>query len=251
MQRFKGKFALVTGGTSGMGLATARQFITEGGKVVITGRSTESVTEAARELGPNAFAVVSDAGSMEDILALREQVRQFTGRLDLLYVNAGFARFSPLASAGESHFDELFDTLVKGSFFTVQQMLPLMGPGSAVVFNTSVVTEMGIENLSVYSAAKAAVQSLVKTFAAELTEKGIRVNAVSPGYIHTNAFRNAGLSPEEIEGTIRHIAPAIPVKRFGNAGEIAAAVLFLASPEASYVHGTELKVDAGYSIIRS
>jgi NAD(P)-dependent dehydrogenase (short-subunit alcohol dehydrogenase family) len=251
MQRFKGKFALVTGGTSGMGLATARQFITEGGKVVITGRSTESVTEAARELGPNAFPVVSDAGSMADLLGLRSRVAEFTGHLDLVYVNAGFARFSPLASAGEDHFDELFDTLVKGSFFTVQQMLPLMEAGSAVVFNTSVVTEMGIENLSVYSAAKAAVQSLVRTFAAELTAKGIRVNAVSPGYIRTHAFRNAGLSPEEIKGAVEHITPAIPVKRFGDAEEIAAAVLFLASPEASYVHGTELKVDAGYSIIRS
>jgi NAD(P)-dependent dehydrogenase (short-subunit alcohol dehydrogenase family) len=251
MQRFKGKFALVTGGTSGMGLATARQFITEGGKAIVTGRSTESVTEAARELGPEASAVVSDAGSMRDLLALRNRVEAFTGRLDLVFVNAGFARFSPLATAGEEHFDELFDTLVKGSFFTVQQVLPLMGAGSAVVFNTSVVTEMGIENLSVYSAAKAAVQSLVKTFAAELTAKGIRVNAVSPGYIRTNAFRNAGLSPDEIEGTVEHITPAIPVKRFGDAEEIAQAVLFLASPEASYVHGAELKVDAGYSIIRS
>jgi NAD(P)-dependent dehydrogenase (short-subunit alcohol dehydrogenase family) len=250
MQRFKDKSALITGGTNGMGLATARQFISEGGNVIITGRSAETVNKALAQLGTNTFGIVSNAGSMKDVMLLREQVKQHTDSIDLLFVNAGYGKFAPVAMADETHFDELFNMLVKGAFFTVQQMLPLMNSGSAVVFNTSVVTEMGTPNFSVYSAAKAAVQSLIKTFAAELTEKGIRVNGISPGYIKTNGFNNTGLSPEQIEGAIQSIIPTIPFKRFGDPSEIANAVLFLASKEASYIHGTELTVDAGISIIR-
>lgn len=250
MQRFKDKFALITGGTNGMGFDTARQFINEGGKVIITGRSAETVEKAVKKLGTNAFGIVSNAGSMTDILLLKEQVRQYTDNIDLLFANAGYGKFAPVEFADEAHFDELFNVLVKGVFFTVKQILPLMKNGSAVVFNSSIVTEVGTPNFSVYSAAKSAVQSFIKTFAAEFTEKGIRVNGISPGYIKTNGFNNTGLSPEQIAAAVQGIIPTIPFKRFGEPAEIANAVLFLASQEASYIHGTELKVDAGISVIR-
>jgi len=250
MQRFKDKFTLITGGTNGMGFDTARQFINEGGKVIITGRSAETVDKAVKKLGTNAFGIVSNAGSMTDILLLKEQVRQYTDNIDLLFANAGYGKFAPVEFADEAHFDELFNMLVKGVFFTVKQILPLMKNGSAVVFNSSIVTEVGTPNFSVYSAAKSAVQSFIKTFAAEFAEKGIRVNGISPGYIKTNGFNNTGLSPEQIAAAVQGIIPTIPFKRFGEPAEIANAVLFLASQEASYIHGIELKVDAGISVIR-
>lgn len=250
MQRFKDKFAFITGGTNGMGFVTAQQFISEGGKVIITGRSAETVNKAIEKLGENAFGIVSNAGNMKDIFLLQEQVRQYTDNIDLLFVNAGYGKFAPVEFADETHFDELFDMLVKGTFFTVQQILPLMKNGSAIILNTSFVTEIGTANFSVYSAAKSAVQSFIKTFASELSEKGVRVNGISPGHIKTNIFNNTGLNAEQIEGAIQGIIPTIPFKRLGEPTEIANAVLFLASQEASYIHGTELTVDAGISVIR-
>jgi NAD(P)-dependent dehydrogenase (short-subunit alcohol dehydrogenase family) len=250
MQRFKDKFALITGGTNGMGFATAQQFINENGKVIITGRSGETVNKAVEKLGQNAFGVVSNAGSMKDIFRLQEQVKQYTENIDVLFVNAGYGKFASVENADEVHFDELFNMLVKGTFFTVQQLLPLMTNGSTIILNTSFVTEVGTANFSVYSAAKSAVQSFIKTFAADLTEKGIRVNGISPGHIKTNIFNNTGLNAEQIDGAIQNIIPAIPFKRLGEPSEIAHAVLFLASKEASYIHGTELTVDAGISVIK-
>ncbi|WP_257670934.1 SDR family oxidoreductase [Parapedobacter tibetensis] len=250
MQRFKNKFALITGGTNGMGFATAQQFINDGGKVIITGRSAETVNKAVEQLGTSAFGIASNAGNMDDIFRLQEQVKMHTDRIDLLFANAGYGKFAPIEYADETHFDELFNLLVKGTFFTVQQISPLMKSGSAVVLNTSIVTEIGMVNFSVYSAAKSAVQSFIKTFAAEFTEKGIRVNGISPGHIKTNIFNNTGLDAEQIEGAIQRIIPTIPFNRLGEPAEIAHAVLFLASQEASYIHGTELTVDAGLSVIR-
>ncbi|MCE7054142.1 SDR family oxidoreductase [Algoriphagus sp. AGSA1] len=249
MQRFKNKNALITGGTNGIGFATAQQFITEGGSTIITGRTEETVRIAVEKLGSNAKGIVSNAGKMEDVFALKELVKKQTPSIDLLFVNAGYGKFASLEDADEFHFDELFNMLVKGTFFTVQQALPLMRKGSAIVLNTSVVTEMPIASFSVYSAAKSAVRSFIKTFAAECTDKGIRVNGISPGYISTNGFNNTGLSQEQIDGTIQSIIPTIPFKRFGEPSEIANAVLFLASDEAAYIHATELKVDAGVSTI--
>lgn len=250
MQRFKDKFALITGGTNGMGFATAQNFIDEGGKAIITGRSNETVSKAVEKLGENSHGIVSNAGNMNDIFNLQEQVKQYTDTIDFLFVNAGYGRFSSIEGADENHFDELFNLLVKGSFFTVQQILPLMKNGSSIVLNTSFVTEIGTSNFSVYSAAKSAVKSFIKTFAAELTEKGIRVNGISSGHIKTNIFNNTGLNTEQIEGAIESIIPTIPFKRLGEPTEIANAVLFLASDDASYIHGTELTVDAGISVIR-
>ncbi|MDR7131756.1 NAD(P)-dependent dehydrogenase (short-subunit alcohol dehydrogenase family) [Algoriphagus sp. 4150] len=250
MQRFNDKFALITGGTNGMGYATARQFISEGGTAIITGRSEKTVNQALESLGDRALGIVSNAGNIQDIFLLQEQVKKYTANLDLLFVNAGYGKFASIKDVDEGHFDELFNLLVKGTFFTVQQILPLMREGSVLILNTSVVTEMAVENFSIYTAAKSAVQSFIKTFAAECSVKGIRVNGISPGYIKTNSFNNTGLSPDQIEGAIQSIIPTIPFKRFGEPAEIAHAVLFLASSEASYIHGTELTVDAGFSTTR-
>lgn len=250
MQRFKDKFALITGGTNGIGFATAQQFIKENGKAIITGRNADTVNQAVERLGQNAFGIVSNAGNMTDVLTLRKQVKQYTENIDFLFINAGYGKFASVADADEAHFDELYNMLVKGTFFTVQQILPLMKTGSAIILNTSFVTEVGIANFSVYSSAKSAVQSFIKTFAAELTEKGIRVNGISPGHIKTNIYNNTGLNTDQINGAIQSILPAIPFKRLGEPAEIANAVLFLASQEASYIHGTELTVDAGISVIR-
>lgn len=249
MQRFKNRFALITGGTSGMGFATAEQFISEGGSAIITGRSERTVNEAMKNLGNRAFGIVSDAGSYQDLMKLQQEVRKYTETVDVVFANAGYGKFAPIESVDEALFDELFNMLVKGSFFTVQQVLPLMKSGGSVIFNTSIATEMSMPDFSVYSAAKSAVQSFIKSFAAELSARGIRVNGVSPGHIKTNIFNNTGLNPEQINEAVDHIIPAIPFKRLGDPSEIASAVLFLASGEASYIHGAELRVDAGISVV--
>src|SRR5690606_9148950 len=206
--------------------------------------------KAVEQLGKNVFGIVSNAGNMKDILLLQEQVKQYTENIDLLFVNAGYGTFAPIEYADETHFDELFDLLVKGTFFTVQQIASLMKKNSAIILNTSVVTGMGMQNFSVYSAAKSAVQSFIKTFASEFTEKGIRVNGISPGYIKTNGFNNTGLSPEQIEGVDQSIIPTIPFSIIGEPSEIASAVLILASQKAYYIHGKEFTVDAGISVIK-
>lgn len=245
MQKLKNKVALITGGTNGMGFATAQEFINEGARVIITGRSQESVDKAVTSLGANAIGIVSNAGKLSDVLNLQKQVKLRTNILDVLFVNAGYGKFAPIEMVDEAHFDELFNMFVKGTFFTVQQMLPIMKEGGSIILNTSVVTEYGMENFSIYSAAKSAVKSFIKTFSAECTAKKIRVNGISPGYIKTNIFNNTGLTPDQIEGAVQGIIPTIPFKRFGEPSEIAKTALFLASDDASYIHGTEILVDGG------
>lgn len=230
-----------------MGFATAQEFIGAGARVIITGRSQERVDKAVSALGPAAAGIVSDAGKMTDILALPAQVQQYADTIDVLFVNAGYGKFAPIEQVDEAHFDELFGILVKGTFFTVQQLLQLMKSGGSIILNTSFVTAFGMQHFSVYTAAKAAVQSFIKTFSMECTAKGIRVNGVSPGHIRTNIFNNTGLSSEQIEGAIDSILPTLPYKRFGEPWEIAKTVLFLASPDAGYIHGAEILVDGGLS----
>jgi NAD(P)-dependent dehydrogenase (short-subunit alcohol dehydrogenase family) len=250
MQKFKGKVALITGGTNGMGFATAQEFIRKGARIIITGRSRERVDKAVNILGPNAIGVVSNAGNLSDILDLQKQVKLHTNTIDILFVNAGYGKFAPIEMVDETHFDELFNMLVKGTFFTVQQLLPIIEEGGSIILNTSFVTAFGIENFSIYSAAKSAVQSFIKTFSAECTAKKIRVNGISPGYIKTNIFNNTGLSPDQIEGAVQGIIPTLPFKRFGEPSEIAKTVLFLASEDASYIHGAEIVVDGGLSNVK-
>ena len=233
-----------------MGFATAQQFINEGGTAIITGRSEETVNNALEKLGEKAVGIVSNAGNFNDLMNLQNEVRKHTQTIDMVFANAGYGKFAPIEYVDENQFDELFKILVKGPFFTVQQMLPLMKEGSSVIFNTSVATEVAMPNFSIYSAAKSAVQSFIKTFATELTERRIRVNGISPGHIKTNIFNNTGLNSEQIDDAVKNIIPTIPFKRLGEPSEIANAVLFLASEEASYIHGAEIKVDAGISVVR-
>ncbi|GAB3223270.1 SDR family oxidoreductase [Spirosoma arcticum] len=250
MERLQNKVAVITGGTSGIGLAAAEEFIRQEATVIITGRFNESIDETVQHLGPNASGFVSDAGKIADVLQLQEQIKRVVPKIDILFVNAGYGKFAPIEAVTEMQFDELFNVLVKGTFFTVQQLLPLINEGGTVILNTSVVTEYGSVNASVYSSAKAAVQSFVKTFAAELTAKKIRVNAISPGYTMTNGFSKTGLSPEQIDAVIGSIEPMLPLKRFGQPSEMAKVVSFLASDDASYVHASEITVDGGYVHIR-
>jgi NAD(P)-dependent dehydrogenase (short-subunit alcohol dehydrogenase family) len=187
---------------------------------------------------------------MSDILKLKEQVLRFKPGIDILFGNAGYGKFAAVEAVTEELFDELFNVLVKGTFFTVQQLLPIINRGGSVILNTSVVTEYGSQNASIYSAAKASVQSLVKTLAAEVTSKMIRVNAVSPGYTETDGFNKTGLTPEQIINTKQYVIPTLPLKRFADPSEIAKAVTFLASNDASYIHATEIIVDGGYTAIK-
>lgn len=250
MQKFKNKVALITGGTSGMGFATAQEFINEGANVIITGRSPEKVDKAVNNLGANAIGFVSNAGKMSDVFELQKKMKLYTDKLDVLFVNAGYGKFAPIEAVDENHYDELFNMLVKGTFFTVQQMLPVMNEGGSIILNTSFVTGFGIENFSVYSAAKSAVQSFVKTFSSECTTRKIRVNGISPGHIKTNIFNNTGLTADQIEEAVQSIIPTLPLQRFGEPSEIAKTVIFLASGDASYIQGVEILVDGGLSNVK-
>ncbi|MDF2381239.1 SDR family oxidoreductase [Nostoc ellipsosporum NOK] len=250
MRKLENKTALVTGGTSGIGKAAAADFIANGAKVIITGRYRETVDQTVAALGEKSHGIVSDAGKKNDLFQLREQVKAIHPTLDILYVNAGIGKYAPIEMIDEEHFDELFNIIVKGTLFTVQQLLPLMKRGSVIILNTSIVTEIGMPNSAIYSAAKAAVQSFLKTFAAELAPKGIRINAVSPGPISTNYFQRSNLTAEQYEQFTRSFAPQVPLARFGQPEEVAKVISFLASDDSSFMHGSEVFVDGGFPKIR-
>ena len=245
--RFEGKVALVTGGNSGMGLAVARRLVEEGAKVVISGRDPASLAAAAGELGAAALGVRADVARLADIDRLIEATRGFGGGcLDVLFPNAGSALFRPLAETTEAQWDALMSVNLKGVYFTVQKALPLLQAGSAIVLNASVAAAKGNPVGSLYGASKAGVRSLGRTLAAELVPRGIRVNVVSPGPIETPLFARDGLlATSGVPALKSQWADRNPMKRFGTAEEVAAAVLFLASDEASYITGVELLVDGG------
>ena len=247
MGRLKGKVAVVTGGNSGIGLATAKEFAREGARVVITGRDTRTLAEAAREIGGDVLALRSDSSSLADIDELFAAVKERHGRVDVLFVNAGVAQFAPLEGTTEELFDRVMDINFKGAYFTVKKALPLLGEGASVILNTSVVAHVGFPNASVYSASKAALLSLVRTLSADLVGRGIRVNAVSPGPVETPIFGKMGLPAEAVEETKRGFSGQVPLKRFGRPEEIAKAVLFLASSDSSFLVGTEIVADGGVS----
>ncbi|WP_245950782.1 SDR family oxidoreductase [Chitinophaga dinghuensis] len=244
------KTALITGGTSGIGKATAIDFIENGASVIITGRFQNTVDSTVSELGAKAQGIVSDAGKMQDILSLAEKVKLISPQIDILYINAGFGKYAPIELIDENHFNEQFDVIVKGTLFTVQQMIPLMKEGGSIILNTSIVTEVGMPNSAVYSAAKAAVQSFTKTFASELAPKKISVNAVSPGPIKTNYFDRSNLSADQVHAMTDAVMQQVPLARFGEAREVAKVITFLASGDASFMHGTELFVDGGFPRIK-
>lgn len=244
-KRFENKVAVVTGGNSGIGLATARAFAKEGARVAITGRNEAGLEAARKELGPEALAIRADAARLSDIAAAMEQIKKKFGRIDVLFANAGIAKFVPLEEVTEAYFDEVFDTNVKGLFFTIQKAVPLFSKGAAVVLNASINAHMGFPNSSVYGASKAAVVNLAQTLSADLLSRGVRVNVISPGPVATPIFDRMGLPEEEARQTKEWITGQVPLKRFGRPEEIAAAVLFLSSDESRFVVGTELVVDGG------
>jgi NAD(P)-dependent dehydrogenase (short-subunit alcohol dehydrogenase family) len=245
MSRLEGKVAVVTGGNSGIGLATAKRLQEEGAKVVISGRSKKTLDEAVKTIGNGVLAIQADVSHLDDLDKLYGEVSKKLGKIDVLFVNAGVAKFAPLADTSEGTYDEQFGTNVKGAYFTVQKALPLLNDGASIILNTSVVGSKGNIGTSAYSATKAALRSLARTAAAELVGRGIRVNAVAPGPIVTPIFEKTGLPKEAIDEWSKEILERVPMKRFGQPEEVAATVAFLASEDASYITGVEINVDGG------
>jgi len=244
-KRFLGKTIVITGGNSGIGLATAKLFHDEGAKVAISGRDQKTLDESVRVIGGDALAVKADVSKLADIDRLYSQVTAKFGKIDGLFANAGIAKFAPASESTEQLFDETFDINVKGLYFTLQKALPHLNNNAGIVLNSSVVNAKGSPTTTIYSASKAAVRSLARTFAAELVDRGIRVNVVSPGPIETPIFGRTGLPQAAIDEFANYIKTSNPMKRFGTPEEVAHAVLFLTSSEASYITGVDLKVDGG------
>lgn len=249
MQKLAGKTALITGGNSGIGLATARLFRAEGAQLAISGRDPATLEQARSVLGDETLVLSSDAGRLADIASMMDKVGTRFGKLDVLFVNAGNSRPAPFAEVTEEQFDEMNSVLFKGVFFTVQKALPLLQPGASVIVTTSISNAKGAPNFSVYAACKAALRSVVQTLGVELIPRGIRVNAISPGPISTPGFGRRWNAPQEVVQAAREaFVQKAPIKRFGDPDEVARAVLFLASDDSSYVVGTELIVDGGVSL---
>lgn len=244
-QRFTDKIAVVTGGNSGIGLAAAQGFAKEGARVAVLGRDATTLAQAKASLGRGAIAVQGDVSRLADIDALVAQVSKEAGRIDVLFVNAGIANFAPIEQGDEAFFDRQFDTNVKGAYFTIQKALPLMKKGSSIVLNASAVIDVGMANSSVYAATKAALASLARSLSTELAARGIRLNVVNPGPIETPIYGRLGLPQDAVAGMAKGILSQVPLGRFGGPEEVANVVLFLASDEASFVHGTSIHVDGG------
>jgi NAD(P)-dependent dehydrogenase (short-subunit alcohol dehydrogenase family) len=241
--RLAGKVAVVTGGNSGIGLATAQRFAAEGAHVFVTGRRQQELDAAVRKIGHGAVGIQGDVSKLADLDRLFTAVGELRGRIDILFANAGAAEFVPLGSITEEHFDRMFHTNVKGLLFTVQKALPLMKAGGSIILNASVTASTGTPAFSVYSATKAAVRSFARCWTLDLKGTGIRVNAISPGPIDTPGL--GSLAPGEADRMRAELAATVPMGRMGEPAEIAAAAVFLASDDSSYVSGTELFVDGG------
>jgi NAD(P)-dependent dehydrogenase (short-subunit alcohol dehydrogenase family) len=250
MNKLQDKVVLITGGSSGIGLASAQLFQAHGAHVAITGRDPETLEQAGAVLGGKALLIRSHAGQLAAIDDVMAQVRARHGRLDVLFINAGVAMPAPIEHTSETAFDEQINVNLKGVFFTIQKALPLFGAGGgSIVVTTSITNQLGSPNFSVYGAAKAGLRSLVKSLALELVARGIRVNAISPGPIATPMFDRLGLPAELAAAKKQAIAEKSPSKRFGTAGEVAKAALFLACDDASYMVGEEIVVDGGMSLL--
>ncbi|MBA3928030.1 MAG: short-chain dehydrogenase [Xanthomonas sp.] len=247
MNRFTDKTILVTGGSSGIGLATAQAFAAEGARVVITGRDPATLEQARASLGADAIALVNDAGRLADARALAAALSDAGVRLDAVFLNAGTAKFAAFADVDEALWDQIFDTNIKGPYFQVQALLSLLNPGASIVINGSINARIGMPNSSVYAASKAALISLAKTLSAELLPRGVRVNVVSPGPVATPLYGKLGLDAAALDATAAQIQNQIPLGRFGTPEEIASTVLHLSAPESAFIVGTEIIADGGMS----
>jgi NAD(P)-dependent dehydrogenase (short-subunit alcohol dehydrogenase family) len=245
MRTLEGKIVVITGGNSGIGMATAKLFKQEGASVAISGRDQKTLDEAAKNIGGGTIAVKADITRLADLDRLFSTVREKLGKIDVLFANAGVAKFAPVADTSEAIYDEVFDINVKGAFFTVQKALPHLNDGASILLNTTFLTHTGVAGTSVYSASKAAVRSFIRTLATELVDRKIRVNAVSPGPIQTPIYGRLGLPGEVVQQMAQSILATVPMKRFGQPEEVAQAALFLGSSSASYITGVELNVDGG------
>ena len=245
MGKLSGKIALVTGGNSGIGLATAKRFVEEGAFVYITGRRQANLDEAVKEIGSNVTGIQGDVSNLGDLDRVFDGIKREKGRLDILFANAGSGSLASLGAYTEEHFDNTFDVNVKGLVFTVQKALPLLPDGAAVVLNASIVSQKGFAGTGVYNATKAAVRSFARTWTSELKERKIRVNVVSPGPIDTPGIANLAADPEMAKQFKAQMVAGVPLGRMGSPDEIAKAVVFLASEDSSFVAGIELFVDGG------
>ena len=249
MRKLTGKVAVITGGNSGIGLSTAKAFIDAGARVVIFGRDQATLNDAVETLGDNAVAVRGDVTQNADLDTLFTTAVKRFGKVDILFANAGVAAFQSLDEATDDHFDKVFEINVRGVFKTVQRAQPALNDNASIILTTSVSNSVGMSGLSAYAASKAAVRSFARTFSAELIGRGIRVNAIAPGPVATQIYARAGLSEDQQDSMAEDMAAQIPLKRFAEPREIADAVLFLASDASSYVVGTELVVDGGWTQI--
>ena len=245
MDKLEGKIALITGGNSGIGLATAKQFVNEGAYVFITGRRDPELVAAVKEIGRNVTGVQGDVSNLGDLDRLFAQIKQEKGRLDVVFANAGVAAYAPFGKITEEYYDSIFNVNVKGLLFTVQKALPLLPDGASIILNASIVGSKGFSANSVYSATKAAVRSFARTWTTDLKDRRIRVNAVSPGLTDTPGLRELLASAETGQQRLKMLSNSVPLGRVGTPDEIAKAVVFLASDDSSYITGTELFVDGG------
>ena len=247
--KLEGKIAVITGGNSGIGLATAKRFVSEGANVFIFGRRQNEIDAGVSEIGKNVIGIQGDVSNLADLDRLFNEVKVQKGHLDILFANAGIAQFVPLGEISEEHFDKIFRINVKGLLFTVRKALPILEDGGSIILNASIGSSKGVGGSSVYSATKAAVRSFARTWTVDLKERKIRVNAISPGPIDTPIFSSITQNEEQSELFKKNIVNAVPMKRMGSPDEVAKAVSFLASDESSYVTGIELFVDGGLAQI--
>ena len=247
MKKLESKVALITGGNSGIGLATAKLFAQEGANIVITGRREEALKEAVADIGHNASYILADAAQAGSAQKSVEETIARYGKIDILFLNAGVAYFSPIESIDEDHFDTQFSINVKNPFFTIKAAVPHLGEGSVIISNTSIVNQKGFDHSGVYSATKAALRSLTRVLASELKAKKIRTVSVAPGPVETPIYGKMGMDEATLQEMGAGFAQSVPLGRFGSSEELANAVLFLASDDASYINGVELEVDGGLS----
>ena len=248
-KKLEGKIAVITGGNSGIGLATAKRFVTEGAYVFITGRRQKQLDLAVSEIGKNVMGIQSDVSNLADIDKIYTTIKDQKNRIDIIFANAGIAQFAPLEKISEEHFDKIFRINVKGLLFTVQKLLPIFQEGGSIILNASIGSSKGVEESSVYSATKAAVRSFARTWTVDLRHRKIRVNAISPGPIDTPIFSNVMQNEEQLEQFKKNIVNTVPMERMGTPDEVAKVVSFLASDDSSYITGIELFLDGGLAQI--